>query len=525
MHTFELVLVLLVAVVLIATAARLLRIPYPILMVIGGLLLSLVPALRVDLEPDIVLVTFLPPILFSAAYFTSVRELWRNIRPITLLAVGLVLATTLIVAVVANALIPGLGWAMALTLGAIVSPPDAIAATSIAQRLGLPRRVVNILEGESLVNDATALIAYRFALVAAVSGQFSLGEAALSFAWVVAGGVGIGVVVGVALVQIDRRLSDPPVEVMLSLLGPFAAYLPAEAIDVSGVLATVVAGLILGWHAPRILGSDTRVLGSGAWQIVIFAVNGLAFLLIGLQLPRVLDAVSDRPMPELLTLAGAISLTVIAVRLAWVFPATYLPRWLVPGLARRDPAPPVGVVVVIGWAGMRGAVSLAAALALPLVTITVTPLPERDLVIFLAFAVIVVTLVGQGLTLPWLIRRLRIGGDERSELEEVHARQAANAAALERLNGLEGEWPTHLELIDAMRARYEHLDEHLVHDHEAEVGLEPDQEAIEHRAIRQAVLDAQRLAVIDLRDRGIVHDEVMRRVERDLDLEELQAER
>ncbi|MGH2356472.1 MAG: cation:proton antiporter, partial [Candidatus Limnocylindria bacterium] len=261
MHTFELVLVLLVAVVLIATAARLLRIPYPILMVIGGLLLSLVPALRVDLEPDIVLVTFLPPILFSAAYFTSVRELWRNIRPITLLAVGLVLATTLIVAVVANALIPGLGWAMALTLGAIVSPPDAIAATSIAQRLGLPRRVVNILEGESLVNDATALIAYRFALVAAVSGQFSLGEAALSFAWVVAGGVGIGVVVGVALVQIDRRLSDPPVEVMLSLLGPFAAYLPAEAIDVSGVLATVVAGLILGWHAPRILGSDTRVLG------------------------------------------------------------------------------------------------------------------------------------------------------------------------------------------------------------------------------------------------------------------------
>jgi monovalent cation/hydrogen antiporter len=292
----------------------------------------------------------------------------------------------------------------------------------------------------------------------------------------------------------------------------------------SGVLATVVAGLILGWAAPRVMGSDTRVLGSGAWQMVIFIVNGLAFLLVGLQLPGVLAVASERPIAELAGLAAAICATVIAVRLVWVFPATYLPRLLVPGLARRDPAPPVGTVVVVGWAGMRGAVSLAAALALPL-TVGGGPLPERDLVLFLTFAVILVTLLGQGLTLPWLIRTVGIGDDGSAVHEEVHARQAANAAALTRLDGLVSEWPTHLELIDQLRLRYEHADEHLTHDHEVETAaVAPDQEATEHRAIRQAVIDAQRLAILDLRDRGIVHDEAMRRVERDLDLEELQAE-
>ena len=526
MHGFELVLVLLGAVTLIATLARVAGIPYPLLMVVGGLILSLIPGVpRVELDPEIVLVTFLPPILFAAAFFTSVREFWRNIRPISLLAVGLVIATTLAVAAVAMALVPAMGWPLALALGAIVSPTDPIAATSIAQRLGLPRRIVNILEGEGLVNDATALVGYGLAVTALTTAAgFSVGGIAVEFARVVAVGIAVGVAAGVAAVMIERRLVDPPVEVLVSLLAPYAAYLPAEAIGGSGVLATVVAGLILGWAAPRVMGSDTRVLGSGAWQMVIFIVNGLAFLLVGLQLPGVLAVASERPVAELVGLAAAICATVIAVRLVWVFPATYLPRLLVPGLARRDPAPPVATVIVVGWAGMRGAVSLAAALALPL-TVGGGPLPERDLVLFLTFAVILVTLLGQGLTLPRLIRTVGIGDDGSAVHEEVHARQAANAAALTRLDGLVSEWPTHRELIDQLRLRYEHADEHLTHDHDAEAaGVAPDQEAVEHRAIRQAVIDAQRLAILDLRDRGIVHDEAMRRVERDLDLEELQAE-
>jgi CPA1 family monovalent cation:H+ antiporter len=528
-HEFELVLVLLAVVTLIAFASRMVTVPYPILMVIGGLVISLVPALpRVELDPEIVLVTFLPPILFAGAYFTSIREFWRSIRPITLLAVGLVVTTTLVVAGVSVLLVPTLGFAAALALGAIVSPPDAIAVTAIAQRVGLPRRVVTILEGESLVNDATALVLYGFAVAAVQTGAFSLGDAAVRFVWVAAVGIGLGVVVGVILVAIERRLTDPPVEVMVSILAPYGTYLLAESAGASGVLSTVVAGAILGWHAPRVMTSDTRILASGVWQMLIFLVNGLAFLLIGLQMPRILEVVSERHTTQLIGLAAAICLTVIAVRMAWVFPATYIPRIVVPGLARRDPAPPARVVAVIGWAGMRGAVSLAAALALPLSLASGAPFPERDLILFLTFSVILVTLVGQGLTLPWLVRRAGIGDDGSSVHEEVHARQAANDAALGRLEGLQTEWPGHVPLIEQLRQRYEHAEEHLVHDH-AEDGRpaepEMDQEAIEHLAIRRAVLDAQRLAVIDLRDRGIIHDDVMRRIERELDLEELQAER
>jgi CPA1 family monovalent cation:H+ antiporter len=267
------------------------------------------------------------------------------------------------------------------------------------------------------------------------------------------------------------------------------------------------------------MSSDTRVLGSGVWQMVIFTINGLVFILIGLQLPDILDGLAARWTPgELIGLGAVVSALVIGVRLAWVYPATYLPRLLVRGLARRDPAPSPRVVLIIGWAGMRGVVSLGAALALPSST------PFRDLLLFLSFAVILATLVGQGLTLPWLIRRLGIGDDGSTEHDELHAREAAVNAALERLDALAGEWPGHLELIDRLRAQHEHAQEHLEHDHDEPGELPPDQERIEHTAIRQAVIDAQRLAIIDLRDRGIIGEEAVRRVERDLDLEELRGE-
>jgi Na+/H+ antiporter len=532
----ELILALIAVVAAVALLAERLRLPYPILMVIAGLGIGLIPGIapdfpRVELEPDTVLLLFLPPILFSAAYFLSPRELWRNVRPITLLAVGLVIMTTLAVAVVAMLLAPQMGWPVAIALGAIVSPPDAIAATSIARRLNLPRRLVIILEGESLVNDATALTIYGLAVTAAVSGaSLSLITAATSFVFVAVGGTLIGLAVGWITTWMEARLQrQPPIAVLVSLLAPFAAYLPAEALHVSGVVATVAAGLYLGWRAPRILRSDTRVLATGTWQMVIFVVNGLAFLLIGLQLPVVIEDVQGYSPAELIGMAAAVSATVILVRLAWVYPATYLPRWLIPSVARRDPSPPARVVLILGWGGMRGAVSLAAALALPHVTESLEPFPERGLVIFLTFGVILVTLIGQGLTLPSLIRVLNVVDDGSQEHEELHAREVATDAALLRIEELRTEAPGHLPLLDQLKERYEHRSEHAVHRHSdegnGEVELTPeDVEELEHDEIRRSVISAERLAVLELRDRGEITDDALRSIERDLDLDELRRE-
>jgi Na+/H+ antiporter len=516
----ELLLAVLLLVALLTVVAGRIGVPYPILMTLGGLLLGLVPNLpRLDLAPDLVFLLILPPLLFAAAFFTSPRELWRNARPIGLLAIGLVLVTIVAVAVVVHTLVPGIGWAPAFALGAIVSPPDAVAATAIAQRLGLPPRLVTIIEGESLVNDATALVAFRLAVAAVASGTFSLGDAAMTYVWVSVGGVVIGLVVGWVVVQIEARLSDPPVEVLVSLLAPVAAWLPAEAVGVSGVLSVVTAGIVLGRAAPRVMSSDTRVLGSGVWQMLVFTLNGLVFVLIGLQLPTIIEVVSlNVSVGSVILVALAVSVTVIVVRMVWVFPSTYLPRWLIPGLAARDPSPDPRLVTILGWSGMRGVVSLAAAFTLP------NFFPFRDLVLFLTFAVILATLVGQGLTLPFLIRRLGIGDDGSVQHEAIHAREASVEAALGRLEELAVEWSGHLELIEQLRARYQHAEEHLEHDHEAEGAPEPDQEQIEHEAIRRAVIDAQRVAIIDLRDRGVIGDAALRRVERDLDLEELRAE-
>jgi CPA1 family monovalent cation:H+ antiporter len=528
----ELILVLLAVVSAVTLLAERIRVPYPILMVIAGLALGLLPWIpRIELDPEVVLVLFLPPILFSAAYFLSPRELWRNVRPISLLAIGLVVATTLAVAAIVMVLAPQLGWPAALALGAIVSPPDAIAATAIARRLRLPRRLVLIFEGESLVNDATALTIYRLTVSAAVAGTaLDLGSAATSFVVVAVGGAAVGLVVGLVATWLLSLLDDPPVEVLLSLLVPFAAYLPAEeALHVSGVLAVVTAGLIVGWRSPRVMSSETRILGSAAWKMVIFVVNGLAFLLIGLQLPTVTADLTGYDAGELIVLAAAVSATVILLRLAWVFPATYLPRWLWPPLARRDPSPSPRVVLILGWGGMRGAVSLAAALALPIGGDG--EFPERGLVIFLAFVVILVTLIGQGLTLPALIRATHVVDDGSVEHEEVHARAVASQAALTRIEELRGEVPNHQPLLDQLRERYEHRGEHLVHEHRDDEppasrdDLTPEEiEEMEHDQIRRAIIAAERLAILELRDTGEIGDDALRSVERDLDLDELRRE-
>jgi monovalent cation/hydrogen antiporter len=533
MEALELVLLLLAVVAAVTLLATRIGVPYPILMAVTGLAIGSIPGLpKVELDPDTVLALFLPPILFSAAYFLSPRDLWRNLRPISLLAVGLVLMTTVAVAGVAMILAPQLGWPVAIALGAIVSPPDAIAATSIARRLNLPRRLVIILEGESLVNDATALTTYRLAVaVAAGTTTFEPGAAAVSFAAIAVGGVIVGLVVGWVTAWLLSLLDDPPVEVLVTLLAPFAAYLPAELLGVSGVLGAVAAGLLVGYRSPHVMGSSTRLLGTSAWQMVIFVVNGLAFLLVGLQLPTVSADIEGYGLGELVAMGAAVSITVIVVRLLWIYPATYLPRWLIPSLARRDPAPPARVPFILGWGGMRGAVTLAAALALPLETAGGEPFPGRGLVIFLAFSVILVTLIGQGLTLPPLIRAAGVTDDGATEHEEIHARTVAAEAALVRLAELREEVPGHLPLLDQLKERYEHRGDHLVHEHRDEPApadpgeMTPEEvEEMEHDEIRRSVISAERIAVLALRDRGEISDEALRAVERDLDLDELRRE-
>jgi len=528
----ELILLLLSVVAAVTLIATRIGIAYPILMVIAGLILGYVLGLIPDapsvaLDPDTVLIVFLPPILFAGAFNLSPRDLWQNIRPITLLAVGLVVATTAAVAAVAMALAPGIGWPVAITLGAIVSPPDAIAATAIARRVNLPRRLVIIFEGESLVNDATALTIYRFAVIAAgtASGAFDVGAATIGFVGVVLGGLLIGVVVGLGASRLLSHLDEPPVEVLITLLIPFVAYLPAESLGVSGVLAVVTAGLIAGWRSPRVMGSSTRLLATSTWTMVIFVVNGLAFLLVGLQLRTVARSIEGATGPELLAAAVIVSLTVVIVRLIWVYPATYLPRWLFPSIERRDPAPPARVPLILGWGGMRGAVTLAAALALD------TDFPNREAVIFLAFSVILVTLLGQGLTLPWLIRTLNVRDDDSLLHEEMHARRTATDAALRRIEEMRTEVPNHLPLLNQLQERYEHREEHLVHEHTDDLDgslpeeLTPEEvEAMEHDEMRRSIISAERLAILELRDRGEITVETLRRLERDLDLDELRRE-
>jgi CPA1 family monovalent cation:H+ antiporter len=409
--------------------------------------------------------------------------------------------------------------AAAFALGAIVAPPDAVAATAIFRRLGVPRRVVTILEGESLVNDATAITLYRLAVLVALGGEFSAAEAGVEFLRILLGGVLVGLLVGFIVTEAWRRTNDPTLEIMVSLLAPFAAYLPAEALGVSGVLATVVTGLIAGRQAPRAASPQARLSGQSVWSIVTFTINGFAFMLIGLQLPSIVDGLSAYPTADLVTWAAVISLVVVVARIVWVFPATYVPRLLSAKVRARDPSPPPSSVFVVSWAGMRGAVSLAAALALPLAP---KLFPDRDLVIFLTFCVIFVTLVGQGLTLPWIVRRLGVMEGTGRETEEAQARLAATDAALRRLEDLELEYPTHKPLIDQLRSRYEHEAGHSALGDGGPRDAE-ELELLEHLEIRNAVLDAQREAVITLRDDGVIGDEALAVIQRDLDLEAVRS--
>jgi monovalent cation/hydrogen antiporter len=521
MHDAELLLLwLMVAMVGLSALARLVGVPYPILLVLGGLVLGFVPGMpAIELPPDLVLVLFLPPLLYWSGFFSSPRELRADLRAISLLAVGLVLVTMVAVAVTVHSLVDGLPWAAAFALGAIVSPTDPLAATAIARRLGVPRRLVTVLEGESLVNDATALVAYRIAVAAAVGGSFVPWRAGLRFVVGVAGGVAIGLLVGWLVAEVRRRLDDPPVEITVSLVTGYAAYLPADRLGVSGVLAAVTAGLYVGWRAPELASATTRLLGFSFWDVLVYLLNAVLFILVGLQLHPILSGVSGHSPAALLGLSASISAVVIAVRVAWQFTVPYLVRLLDrrPSQVARRVGPRERLVS--GWSGMRGAVSLAAALALPL-----EGFPQRNLIVFLTFAVIFVTLVVQGLTLPTLIRRLGVRGDGVEEREELRARLTATNAALARLEELAAEEWTRDDTVERVRALYDYRRRRL----KARAGkIEDDgyeDRSLAYQRLVREVLEAQRHAIVGLRNQGVISNDVMHRIERELDLEDSRLE-
>lgn len=491
--------------------------PYPIMLVVGGAAVGFVADVSLELEPDLVLVIFLPPLLYGAAFFSSLRDLSANIRPISMLAIGLTTATMLAVAVVAHALIDDLSWAAAFTLGAVLSPTDPVAATAIASRVGAPKRFVTVVEGESLVNDATGLIFYRFALAATVSGTFSLAEAFGTLVWTALAGVAIGVAVAAVVVEVRRRIEDASTEILISLLTPYFAYLPAESLGASAVLAAVVSGVWLGWRAPELVTPSTRMQSFAVWGTLMFALNAALFVLVGLQLPGILDAISPQySAGELVGYGAAVSATLIAVRFLWVFGTGWVPRRL---LGR--PTETWRSTFLVGFTGMRGAVSLAAALAIPATLDDGAAFPGRDLIVFLVYAAILVTVVGQGLVLGPLIRRMDLSADEEAVDWESKARILSAKAALARLDELSDEPWVREDTLARMRGLYEFRIRRFRarFDDEDDGAVEEGSQA--YQRLRRDVLGAERQEIIRLRGEGKISDDVMHRIERDLDLEDV----
>ena len=519
LYQLETVVLLLLVVVVLVTLANRVLIPYPILLVLGGLVLSFLPAVPVvPLDPDLVFLIFLPPILWSAAYFTSLRDFVAHFRPIVLLAVGLVIATSVAVAVVARGVFPGLSWPVAFALGAIVSPPDAVATIAIARRLGLPHRMVTILEGESLINDATALVLYRGAVAAAVSGAFAVNEIAVVFVLAAAGGITVGLLIGVATRWALRFTTDSLAEIAVTLLAPYAAWIIAERLHASAVLACVAGGLYVRQSFSAAVSPATRIQARAVWDLLVFVLNGLIFILIGLQLASIRQAGLATPWPTLLALGAIISATAIGTRLLWIPLASWLTRLISPRVRAREPRPQWRELVIYAWAGPRGIVSLAAALALPLTTATGAPMPFREEIIVMSFAVILSTLVLQGLTLPPLIRALRLDHDPMLEQEEAEARETAIRAALTRLDEVSRAPWARRDQVERMRVFYA---QRLARSSPVLQAADPSERQAQagYRRLRHATLDAERQAVVALRDQGVISDEVLHRLEQELDVE------
>jgi monovalent cation/hydrogen antiporter len=521
--TTEIAVLLLIVIAAVAFVASRLKVPPAILLVITGVILGLIPGLPVpELAPEFVLMIVLPPIIYSSSVAMSWNEFRFNLRPIALLAIGCVAFTTVAAAAATHWLL-GFPWPVAFVLGAIISPPDAVAPLSIARRMQLPRRLLVVLEGEGLANDATALILYRFAVAAVSIGVFSFGQAVGTFAAIVVGEIIWGLVVGWLMLRLRHWVRDTRIEITLSILTPFLAYWPPEHLGGSGVLATVTAGLYISWNGLRLISASTRLQGVFFWDLLIYITEGMVFLITGLQVHSLLDDMKTHTARELAISALVICTVVIVARFVWVFPATYVPRWLSRSLARRDPSPPWQFPFVLSFTGIRGIVSLAAALAIPLTVANGAPFPNRDLILFLTFSVIIVTLVVQGLLLPTVIRMLGLANAGLRERhtdrdEEFVARRRAVEAAIERLDSLRQEKEIPEPMVESLRTHHNDRLKHVTHrrdgdgDHLRQIE--------QYDEIEFALIEAERRAINDLYREGKLKDEARRHIERELDLRE-----
>jgi monovalent cation/hydrogen antiporter len=519
MQNIATVIILLAVVTALAQITDLIRIPYPILLVLAGIGIGMVPGLPViTLSPEIVFLVFLPPILYAAAWTTSWPDFKAAKRPITLLAIGCVIFTTCAVAWVAHTFIPVLGWAEAFVLGAIISPPDAVAAAAATKGLKIPKRVTTILEGESLVNDATGLIAYRFALAAVVTGSFSLWEASYKFVIVAGGGIILGLSMGYLFKWIHKMTPDnPTTDTVLTFITPYIIYLFAESVHLSGVLALVTCGLYVSRNSSEIFTQQTRLQSYATWDTVIFILNGIIFILIGLQLPVIWEHINNDIPPATLILYGAIvSAAVIIGRIIWVYPGTYIPRWISKSIREREKTN-IKLATIVAWSGMRGVVSLAAALALPLMISGTERFPNRNLIIFLTFCVIFSTLVLQGLTLRPLIRLLGIKDDSEEHEKEKEIRMRIASSLIEHI---EENYSLSLdsEVLNQIKTKYEIRIQRLRND---KVKLRLSELEIDQfHTIQEELLARERAHLLALRKESSVSDEILRRIEYELDLEE-----
>jgi monovalent cation/hydrogen antiporter len=521
----QIAVLLLMVVAAVAWAARRLAMPPAILLVVVGVLLALVPGLPpVELVPELVLLLVLPPLIYSAGVAMSWREFRANVRPIALLAVGCVVFTTVTVAVVAHVLL-GLPWPAGFVLGAIVSPPDVVAPLAIARRLGLPRRLLVILEGEGLANDATALVLLRFAVAAASTGALALGPAIGVFAAIFGGEIAYGFAVGWSMLRLRHAAGDPRVEITLSLVTPYVAFWVPEHLGGSGVLATVVCGLYVSWNGPRLIPSATRLQGLFFWDLFTFLIEGTVFVLTGLQARTLLERGAHLSVAEVLGATAAVAAVVIAARFVWVFTATYLPHSLPPRRRRAVAAPSWPTPFMLAFTGVRGIVSLAAALAIPLATADGAPFPQRDLILFVTFGVIVLTLVGQGLLMPVVMERLGLAEVGRAEhrvdqADELAARREAIAGMLRHLDDVATTQGLPARVVEPLRAHHRARLQRLAY----RSGDDTEQ----HRLARVAdelelqLIAAERRQLYQLMCEGRVPDEARRRIERDLDLREAQ---
>lgn len=515
MALVETILVLLALLGFLAWLAPRLGVPEPVLMVVAGVAVAVIPGVpKLELEPEAIFLLFVPPIIHAAAFFSSWWDLKRNKLTLFMLAFLLVIATLLAVAVVSHAVIPGFTWALALVLGAILSPSDAPAVLAVLRGLNLPRRLETVLEGESLLSDPASVVSYRMAVAAVVTGGFSAGQAVVRLGEVSVGGVAVGLVVGWTMYQLRKRIDHPDVAVLVSFLGPYAAFIPGEWLGNSGVISVLVAAMYQGWKLPKAVDAETRLQSNGAWANLNFILNGFVFILLGMQIPEVINHLHGHSWTALGLQALAVCATVIGVRVAWIFGT-----FGVMSLTHPDHGPAPGYLAVASWAGMRGVDSLVTALALPLVTAVGAPFPQRDVIIFLSASAIVATLVVQGLTLPALVRWLAIEGDDGEEREVAHARFKASKAALAVLERREPDGDGEKRQLERLRRDYEAR----LQRYAAQMDGDGDQvgeiEGLYHEVLKELV-DAERRTILMLRNEGRISNDAMHRVERELDLRE-----